>query len=130
MRMLLAVLAVAIANSAACTEDQGTTPSPSDTPTVSALTPTSGPVGTNITLSGSGFAAEHNTVKFGSGYIKDVPSPDGRTMRVTVPATLDQCPPPTGTACLAPSRIVTPGMYGVAVVNGGATSNELQFTVR
>lgn len=129
MKMLIAVFAAVIASGAACNEELSTAASPSDTPAISVLSPSSGPVGTRVTLTGSGFAAEHNTVKFGTGFIKEVASPDGRTIRVSVPATLDQCPPRIGDACLAPSRMVTPGAYAVAVVNNGATSNELTFTV-
>jgi hypothetical protein len=87
-------------------------------------------VGTAITLTGSGFAADGNSVRFGTGYIRNVSSPDGRTLRVSVPAAIDQCPPlmPAG-ACLAPARVVTPGMYAVSVMNRNATSNELPFRV-
>jgi IPT/TIG domain-containing protein len=130
MKMLFAIVVAAIASVAACTSENGPS-SLSETPTVSVLSPGSGPVGTAITLTGSGFAADGNIVRFGTGYIRDVSSPDGRTIRVSVPAALDVCPPTTrpAVACLAPARVVTPGTYAVSVMNGTATSSELPFRV-
>ena len=128
MKMLVAVLAAAIGSSAACSD--GPT-SPSGAPTISSLSPSSGPVGTPVTLTGSGFAAGGNVIKFGTGYIKDVASPDGRTIHVSVPGGLEECPPSNGAAvCPLLARVVMPGTYMVTVINGAATSNELPFTVQ
>src|ERR1700730_14779361 len=41
-------------------------------PAISEVTPSASPVGTAVTVTGSGFASEGNTVKFGSGYIRNV----------------------------------------------------------
>ena len=130
MKMLVAVLVAAIGSGAACSEGNGPT-SPSGAPTISSLSPSSGPVGTPVTLTGSGFAAGGNVVKFGTGYIKDVASPDGRTIHVSVPGGLEECPPSNGAGAVCPllARVVTPGTYMVTVINGAATSNELPFTV-
>jgi len=130
MKMLVAVLAAAIGSGAACSENGPT--SPSGAPTISALSPSSGPVGTPMTLTGSGFAAGGNVVKFGTGYIKDIASPDGHTIRVSIPAGLEECPPPNGAGAVCPllARVVTPGTYMVSVINGVAASNDLPFTVQ
>lgn len=129
MKVLVAVLAAAIGSGAACSD--GPT-SPSGAPTIASLSPTSGPVGTSVTLTGSGFAAGGNVVKFGTGYIKDLASPDGHTIRVNVPAGLEECPPPNGAGAVCPllARVVTPGTYMVSVINGVSASNDLPFTVQ
>jgi hypothetical protein len=82
-----------------------------------------------VTLSGSGFASAGNAVKFGSGYIKNIASADGTSLRFTVPDGLDLCPPdPTG-PCPGAYPRVAPGEYVVAVITQGATSNTIAFTV-
>ena len=134
MRHLFTVLTGAVVGGmVACASAQGPT-SPSGTPlAISALSPTSGGIGMQVTLTGSSFAAEANTVKFGTGYIKNLSSPDGRTIRFTVPAVLDECPPPSaglGVPCPEAKRPVVPGSYAVVVLGRAANSNELSFTVR
>src|SRR5438067_7545051 len=48
-------------------------------PAITALFPTSGPPGTEVTISGAGFAPDDNAVHFGTGYIPHLRSPDGST---------------------------------------------------
>ena len=95
---------------------------PASPPFIAQMVPTSGPVGTGVTLSGSGFTPRGNTVRFGPGYIEDLGSPDGRALPFTVPEgyTLPYAgafPP------------VQPGPHEVRVVNANGTSNTVVFTV-
>ena len=57
--------------------------------TITAVSPTSGPIGTLVTVRGTGFAAQNNAVKFGRGYIRGLSSSDGTTIRFSVPEGLD-----------------------------------------
>jgi hypothetical protein len=134
MRRLFTVFTGAVVGGmVACASAQGPT-SPSDSaPKISALSPTSGAVGMSVTLTGSSFAADGNTVKFGSGYIKNLSSADGRTIRFTIPSMLDECPPPSaglGVPCPETQRQVVAGTYAVVVLGRAANSNEVSFTVR
>jgi hypothetical protein len=98
-------------------------------PTISQITPTASPVGTAVTITGSGFAAQGNTVKFGRGYIRNVASADEMTLQFTVPDGLDLCAPDATTPCPQAYPKVTSGDYVVAVITGGKTSNSATFTV-
>src|SRR3989338_8760522 len=93
-------------------------------PTIVSLLPTSGPVGTQITITGSGFAVStacttsfpeicypNNTVNFGSVSIKNVSSADGKTITFQVPFGFSA------------------GSVKVSVTNSNGTSNSMQFTV-
>jgi len=134
MKFLPALMATALAvATSTCASAQGPASPETATPTMSALAPNAGGVGTLVTISGSSFAADGNTVRFGSGYIKNLSSTDGRTLRFTVPATLDECPPASmglGVPCPETQRPVTAGAYAVFIVDRSGTSNELSFTVR
>ena len=128
MKALVIVAAVA-ATVCACTLAESPA-SPSEGPVkLTALSPTSGPRGTAVTLTGTGFAGEGNVLKFGDGYIKNLKSGDGRAIRFAIPDAVDLCLPNNPAAAGCPAKIVTPGTYTVAVVSGSDTSNELQFTV-
>lgn len=98
-------------------------------PRLVALAPQSGPVGTEVTITGHGLARSGNTVRFGPGYIHDLASTDGRTLRFVVPDGLDLCPPGPRTQCPAGFPRVVPGPYAVSVLTSGGESNRLQFTV-
>ncbi len=98
-------------------------------PSLSDLAPRSGPVGTTVTLRGAGFSEEGNVVRFGQGYIKDLPSGDRQTIRFVVPEGLDLCAPGSPGPCPMTYPRVVPGDYEIAVITGGATSNRLTFTV-
>lgn len=89
-------------------------------PTVSYLTPTSGGVGTTVTIFGTGFSASGNSVHLGNGVIANLNSPDGRSVSFTVPAQL------TGFG----TQPIAVGTYNVSVTNAqGLTSNTLPFTI-
>jgi hypothetical protein len=94
------------------------------------LRPASGPVGTEVTILGSGFAAADNTVKFGPGYLDDIGSADGTTLRFVVPEGHNLCSPRAAGPCaggIYPQ--VVPGPYPVSVVTAASASNSLVFTV-
>ena len=98
------------------------------------LTPAAGKVGTQITIKGSGFVAQGNTVKFTSadgttGYIKGLNSADGTTLVFTVPDGLDLCAPNSTQQCPDAYPAVRPGAYTLSVMNQNGLSNALPFAV-
>lgn len=95
------------------------------------LTPTSGPVGTLVTIHGSGFAAMGNTIAL-DGLVTesliDVSSPDGKTLTFIVPRSLGpNCKPDQ--ACPMYLILVTARSYNVSVISDGVTHNIGTFTV-
>jgi IPT/TIG domain-containing protein len=127
-RMLLTVIAVAAAFGASCAHSS-IQPSTAAAPGISQITPTASPVGTAVTITGSGFAPRGNTVKFGTGYIRNIDSADGTTLQFTIPDGLDLCAPDAKGPCPGAYPRVTPGDYAVAVITDGETSNSITFTV-
>jgi IPT/TIG domain len=121
--------AIAVAAAAVACGQAPSLPSVMD---LEALVPSSGPVGTSVQVHGSGFATTKNVVKFGSGYLGNIPSADGRTLRFTVPEHLDLCPPAdlqSNAPCGESMPRVHAGMYPVAVVTRTSGSRELTFRV-
>ena len=87
---------------------------------INSLYPTSGGVGTSVTVFGSGFSQRGNSVHFGPGVITNITSSDGTSLSFIVPSQL------TGYG----SQSMALGTYNVSVTNErGATSNALPFTV-
>ncbi|MDO8552807.1 MAG: IPT/TIG domain-containing protein [bacterium] len=87
---------------------------------VNSLYPTSGGVGTSVTVFGSGFSQRGNSVHFGPGVITNLTSSDGTSLSFTVPSQF------TGYG----SQSMAVGTYNVSVTNDrGSTSNSLPFTV-
>lgn len=98
---------------------------------LSSLSPAQGMVGTQVVIRGSGFSAYDNTVHFGAGGTRHVPSFDnGTTIYYTVPAYVSACDLVSSGVCGAPVMLVTPGSYALSVGNAGFTSNALTFTVQ
>ncbi len=103
-------------------------------PAISNLNPSSGPLGTQVIITGSGFTPTGNKVKFGNFGIEDNPSyrlnsSDGKTLVFTVPsnnyvACLSAMPP-----CGVSLTLIPPGIYQVSVINANGTSNSVSFTV-
>lgn len=95
------------------------------------LTPSSGPVGTVVTIHGSGFAPTGNQVTLDgmvAGLLDGLSSPDGKTLTFTVPSGLGpNCKPDQ--ACPMYMRVITPGSYAVGVISNGITYNIGTFTV-
>lgn len=96
---------------------------------VIAMTPMSGPVGTKVTITGTGFARVRNATTFGQGYIRDIESTDGTTLTFTVPEGLDLCPPDSAAPCAGAHPRTRAGDYDVAVLVDGKKSKSLSFTV-
>jgi hypothetical protein len=89
-------------------------------PTIDHLSPVSGGVATPVTVYGSGFTTNGNTVHFGNAVIANLISSDGQSVSFTVPAQLNGYG----------SQNIGLGLYGVSVTNSlGYTSNVLPFTV-
>jgi hypothetical protein len=88
-----------------------TAPVPAAVPTITALTPTSGPKGTVVTVTGTGFTATNNTVRLGDLVtIPGIASSDGKTLSFTM-------------------TLPWPFKPSVKVSNAGGTSNAKTFTV-
>jgi hypothetical protein len=108
-----------------------TTTTPPVTPTsTAALDPQSGPVGTIVTIHGSGFSAD-NTIEMNdlvSGSMKDAASPDGKTLTFNIPANLGPNCKPTE-ACPQFLMLVMPNIYKISVVTNSATQDIGTFTV-
>ena len=96
--------------------------------TLSYITPTSGTVGTQVQLVGSGFTSD-NTVHFGVGGTMHVPSYNGTSIYYTIPSYISVCDVNPGTQCFAAQQI-TPGSYQVYVTSSNGTTNTVQFQVQ
>lgn len=101
----------------------GTTTNPA--PTITSLSPSFGPVGTTVTVSGSNFSLYNNSINFAgvNRAVVNVSSYDGKTLQFNVPGT----PCSYGNYC---AQVVIPnGTYPVSVSNTNGTSSSLNFTV-
>src|SRR4030088_1393504 len=79
------VLGIAGLSLGACAHDHPVSVvAPSRTPSVAAVSPASGSVGTAVVVTGEGFTSSINTIRFGAGYITDRSWSDGVTLRFTV----------------------------------------------
>jgi hypothetical protein len=109
---------------------RGSAVSPSGTsPRIAGIQPVAGPVETQVVLEGSGFLDTGNTVRFGSGYLRRLDSPDGKTLRFRVPDGLDACGPGNSEPCPGGYQPLGPGRYEVSVETSDASSNTVTFTV-
>lgn len=100
-----------------------------NTITLSYLSPTSGHVGTQVILTGTGFSTYDNTVHFGIGGTQHVPSINGTTIYYTIPAFVSPCDL-IGFGCAAPASQVVPGAYPIYITNVNGTSNTMSFQVQ
>ncbi len=98
------------------------------TPTVSHLSPSSGAIGTTVTITGSGFTSD-NTVIFDYGVIPHISSSNGVSLTFVVPEALSPSCAYSNPACMLAIRMLQPGTYNVSVQNANGTSNVLTFTV-
>ncbi len=113
-------------------------------PTIYNITPTSGPTGTTVSVTGFGFTND-NTIHFGYGAIVHVPitssiaiacTTDPRchgginqTLTFTVPNELNPVCRYSIPACMVATQMTQPGNYNISVENSSGTSNSMQFTV-
>ena len=100
-----------------------------NTPSVSFLSPSSGRVGSSVTIYGSGFGTSWNTVYFGSNLVTNVYSMNGTSMTFNVPFYTNPACLYSNPACAMPQTQITPGVYPVSVYNAYGTSNAVNFTV-
>jgi hypothetical protein len=98
-------------------------------PSVVALSPPAGPVGTEVRVVGAGFSPEGNAVHFGYGYLPDLASPDGATLVFRVPGALDPACLFTRPPCRIVSLATEPGTYEVVVSNAQGASSAASFSV-
>ena len=96
---------------------------------MTSLSPSSGRVGTQIALLGSGFTALDNTVHFGVGGTQHVVSTSGSTIYFTIPYSVSPCDL-ISFGCYAPSAQVAPGSYPIYVTNAMGATSPINFLVQ
>lgn len=119
-----------------------TTTPPVTQPSVDSLFPSSGPVGTNVSINGKGFTPTDNTVNFGYGVITGLTSATwisdgfstgttttGMTINFIVPGSLTPACATQTPRCMIATMLTTPGTYPVSVTNANGISNAVNFTV-
>jgi hypothetical protein len=102
---------------------------PSSAPAVTAAQPRTGPVGTRVTITGTGFSDSANTINFGVSAYPNVPSTNGTTIVFAVPM---QTNPPCRNVtppCEIATALITPGDYALSVTTIQGTSAAVTFTV-
>ncbi len=98
-------------------------------PTLTSLSPSAGPVGTQVTATGSGFTPTNNVVNFGNGIASSVSSPNGTSLSFTIPTYWLPACTLMMPACPFAQILITPGPYDVSVTNANGTSNSMIFLV-
>jgi len=98
-------------------------------PSIRALVPNSGPVGTRITITGKSFSPTGNTIHFGNGGTRDVASTNaGTTIIYTIPSAIGLSD--FNPRIKSPLQMVSPGAYPIVLSNmQGQISNAAEFTV-
>lgn len=97
-------------------------------PTITALSPSSGPVGTVVTITGTGFT-DSNVVHFAIGGISNIPSSsNGTKLTFTVPSSIGPyCKPDQ--ACALYLQLLNAGTYPVSVENNNGVSAATSFVI-
>jgi hypothetical protein len=99
-------------------------------PVVTSLSPSSGPTGTTVTITGLGFELTSNRVKFsGAEAASSVNSPNGTTLTLTVPKALYGICPSWAPRCPRPIIPIREQSYDVVVESSSQLSNPKPFTV-
>lgn len=92
----------------------------SQTPALYSISPASGVVGNSVTLRGSGFSYQNNSVRFGQVLLTNLSSVDGQSLSFSVPQQ----------GIGYGSQYITPGTYDVSVTTAsGQQTNKVSFTV-
>ncbi len=102
-----------------------------DAPVIERIVPEEATFGAQVSIIGSGFTPDKNSLHFGAGfaYLNNLTSSDGKTILFTLPDSFDTCNP-DGSACAEFLSRPVPGQtYEVAVINANGTSNAVNFTV-
>jgi IPT/TIG domain-containing protein len=101
---------------------------PSAAPVITAAQPLSGPVGTRVTITGTGFSPTANTINFGVSAFPNVPGTNGSIVffipMQTNPPCRNATPP-----CEIATALITPGDYALSVSTLQGMSNAMTFTV-
>lgn len=99
-------------------------------PKIFSVTPAQAPVGTQISLLGTGFTND-NTIRFGTTEILHVPSfNNGTLLYFTIPTeSTTNCGYNSATACYGPVSQVLPGNYQIYVLNANGQSDAKTVTV-
>jgi hypothetical protein len=124
-RALCACLAAVV--SIACSSSNGMSPSP--TPTILSLQPLTGPVGTRVTITGTGFSDSSNTINFGASAYPNIPGANTTLIVFVVPTVTNPPCRNVTPPCAIASTLITPGVYGLSVTNPQGTSNSISFAV-
>jgi len=96
-------------------------------PTIASLTPSSGPLGTDVTIVGTNFTAENNVVQFSSAARSfDAGSPVGSGDGTHLEFRVTACP---SYAPRCPMAYIPAGNYAVTVRNANGTSNSVIFAI-
>jgi hypothetical protein len=102
-------------------------------PQLRSLNPTSGPIGTKVTLDANMIMPGiPHRIRFGFGIVKEfTPTnvPDPNLLTFEVPASIDPACRLETPPCGVPSISVQPGIYGVSISNKYGTSNPIPFEV-
>ncbi|MBN2440520.1 MAG: IPT/TIG domain-containing protein [Spirochaetales bacterium] len=104
-------------------------------PVITSISPSTGPIGTSVTLTGYNFQAKDNIVLFGPGgdsiYQTQTSrySSDGKTIVFIVYNSIVPKCRYEEPMCTVPAIETTPGIYEIAVTNGVHTSNIVMFEV-
>jgi peptidoglycan hydrolase-like protein with peptidoglycan-binding domain len=95
------------------------------------ISPTTGRIGTQVIITGTGFTAYDNTVRFASGGTQHLPSfNNGTTIYYTIPSYVSPCDLITlNQACAQYVQLITPGTYPVSVSNTNGATGTVYFTV-
>lgn len=97
--------------------------------TITALVPSSGPIGTRVIVNGTGFAPTGNIIHFSDSTFDNLNSPDGTHLLFTVPdhniQPCEHATPP----CEMNVHLYPAGQYPVTVQIGNDTSNASTFTI-
>ncbi len=97
-------------------------------PSVSFISPSSGPVGTTVTVYGSGFDA-NTTVSFGGSHGPNLQIINANTLTFRVPERLLPACAYGNIICMIYGPATEPGNYQVSVKNQFGTSNAVNYTV-
>ncbi len=99
---------------------------------ITSITPSFGPVGTDVVITGSGFTTTGNAIHFGIGGISNVSdiTGTGNQLRFTVPRQVSPCDLiGVNMFCAQIVQEVIPGSYDIYVTNRNGTSNKITFSV-
>jgi hypothetical protein len=101
---------------------------PTNIPVIKSIVPTSGIVGTIVTIYGSGFLGT-STILFGGGPVSaTAPTNIDTSLSFSVPSSVGaDCQP--NAPCPMYARLITPGTYSISVRNAHGTSNSIEFMV-